>query len=214
MDEEISLINTNTRNEKIKNFFLKNKKFLFSCLILIIFLAISFFSFQEFQKRKKIKLSNFYNTTVIEYSLENKSQTLESLIKIINEKDSTYSPLSLYFIIDNQIISDKNEVNKLFDIIIKKTSLENEIKNLVIYKKGLFNADNVNENELLEILNPLINSKSVWKSHALYLLAEFFYSKNEKQKSKEFFNQIIILENSNKDLRIKAQRRLNRDLSE
>ena len=214
MDEEISLINTNTRNEKIKNFFLKNKKFLFSCLILIIFLAISFFSFQEFQKRKKIKLSNFYNATVIEYSLENKSQTLESLIKIINEKDSTYSPLSLYFIIDNQIISDKNEVNKLFDIIIKKTSLENEIKNLVIYKKGLFNADNVNENELLEILNPLINSKSVWKSHALYLLAEFFYSKNEKQKSKEFFNQIIILENSNKDLRIKAQRRLNRDLSE
>ena len=60
----------------------------------------------------------------------------------------------------------------------------------------------------------MINSKSVWKSHALYLLAEFFYSKNEKQKSKEFFNQIIILENSNKDLRIKAQRRLNRDLLE
>ena len=71
-----------------------------------------------------------------------------------------------------------------------------------------------NENELLSILNPLIKSESIWKSHALYLLAEFFYSKNEKQKSKEFFNQIIILDNANDDIARKAQKRLNRDLSE
>jgi len=135
-------------------------------------------------------------------------------MKIINKKDSTYSPLSLYFIIDNEIIKDKNEVNKLFDIIINKTSLENEIKNLIIYKKALFNADQSNENELLDILKPLINSESVWKSHALYLMAEFFYSKSEKQKSKEFFNQIIILDNANDDIARKAQKRLNRDLSE
>ena len=63
-------------------------------------------------------------------------------------------------------------------------------------------------------LKPIINSKSVWKSHALYLLGEYFYSKNEKQKSKEFFNQIITLDNANQDLKIIAQKRLNRDLSE
>ena len=63
-------------------------------------------------------------------------------------------------------------------------------------------------------MKPLINSESVWKSHALYLMAEFFYSKNEKQKSKEFFNQIIILDNANDDIARKAQKRLNRDLSE
>ena len=72
----------------------------------------------------------------------------------------------------------------------------------------------VNENELLDILKPLINSNSIWKSHALYLVAEYFYSKNEKQKSKEFFNQIISLENSNQILKIESQKRLNRDLSE
>ena len=102
----------------------------------------------------------------------------------------------------------------MFDILIEKTSLETEIKNLIIYKKGLFNADTINENELLEILNPLINSKSVWKSHALYLLAEYFYSKNEKQKSKEFFDQILNVENANSDIVKEAQKRLNRDLSE
>jgi hypothetical protein len=173
-----------------------------------------FFGFNEFKKREKIDISNLYNSTIIKHSVDNKAETQESLIKIINKKDSTYSPLSLYFIIDNEIIKDKNEVNKLFDIIINKTSLENEIKNLIIYKKALFNADQSNENELLDILKPLINSESVWKSHALYLMAEFFYSKNEKQKSKEFFNQIIILDNANDDIARKAQKRLNRDLSE
>ena len=214
MDEEISLINTNTRNEKIKNFFINNKRLIISLLLLIVLLLMFFFGFKEFKKREKIDISNLYNSTIIKHSVENKAETQESLIKIINKKDSTYSPLSLYFIIDNEIIKDKNEVNKLFDIIINKTSLENEIKNLIIYKKALFNADQSNENELLDILKPLINSESVWKSHALYLMAEFFYSKNEKQKSKEFFNQIIILDNANDDIARKAQKRLNRDLSE
>ena len=72
----------------------------------------------------------------------------------------------------------------------------------------------MNENELIKILNPLINSKSIWKSHALYLLAEYFYSKNEKEKAKEFFNQVLILQNINSDIKLETQKRLNRDLSE
>ena len=136
------------------------------------------------------------------------------MLEIINEKDPTYSPLSLYFIIDNKLISDVEKINNFFDIIIEKVSLDNEIKNLIIFKKASYNADQAQESELLNILNPLINSKSVWKSHALYLMAEYFYSKDQKQKSKEFFNQIISLENANQDIRLKAQKRLNRDLSE
>jgi hypothetical protein len=64
------------------------------------------------------------------------------------------------------------------------------------------------------MLNPIINSDSIWKSHSLYLIAEFFYSKDEKQKSKEFFNQILELQNSNIDIKLKSQKRLNKDLSE
>ena len=105
--------------------------------------------------------------------------------EIINEKDPTYSPLSLYFIIDNELISDQKQINGLFDILIDQTSLDDEIKNLVIYKKALFNADQSSEGDLLNLLNPLINSKSVWKSHALYLMAEYFYAKDQNQKAKE-----------------------------
>ena len=134
--------------------------------------------------------------------------------EVIEDKNSTYSPLALYYLIDENLIKDKNEINYLFDVLINKTSLDYEIKNLIIYKKALFNADTTNENELLNILNPIINSKSIWKSHGLYLLAEYFYSKNEKQKSKEFFSQIVSLENANSDLKRESQKRLNRDLSD
>jgi len=98
--------------------------------------------------------------------------------------------------------------------LIENTSLDDEIKNLVIYKKALYNADNAKEADLLKMLNPLINSKSVWKSHALYLMGEYFFSENQNKKAKEFFNQIVTLENSNLDIRLQAEKRLKRDLSE
>ena len=102
----------------------------------------------------------------------------------------------------------------MFDILIDDTSLKKEVKNLVIYKKALFNSNNIDENELIKMLNPIINSDSIWRSHSLYLIAEFFYSKDEKQKSKEFFNQIANLEDANSDIRLQAEKRLIRDLSE
>jgi hypothetical protein len=112
------------------------------------------------------------------------------------------------------LIEDQVKVNELFDVVIDNGSLDKEIKNLIQFKKALYNSDNIDENQLLNMLKPLINSESIWKSHALYLIAEFFYSRNEKQKSKEFYTQIILLENGNQNLKIEAQKRLNRDLSE
>ena len=214
MDEDLSIINANTRNEKIKNFFLNNKKILIFIITFFIFVVIGVYSYDKYLNKKKKDISDNFNLITIEYSESTKDKSLQKLVEIINQKDPTYSPLSLYFIIDNKLISDRNEMNKLFDVLIEKTSLNEEIKNLIIYKKALFNADQVNEADLLNILNPLINSNSVWKSHALYLMGEFFYSKDQKQKAKEFFNQIITLESPNLDIKIESEKRLNRDLSE
>ena len=214
MDEDFSIINTNTRNEKIKNFFLNNKSKLISVIIILIIIMIGVFSYDKYLTNKKKEISDKFNSITIDYSEKTKDKTSNSLIEIINKKDPTYSPLSLYFIIDNNLVSDQSKINSLFDLLIKDTSLDSEIKNLIIYKKALYNADNAQESDLLNMLNPLINSKSVWKSHALYLMAEYFYANNQKQKAKEFFNQITTLENSNPDIRLQAEKRLNRDLSE
>ena len=214
MDEDISIINSNARNEKIKNFFVNNKNKIILIIITLFVLLIGIYSFDKYKTNQKIKISDKYNSTTIAHSENTKDNTVKNLIEIINEQDPTYSPLSLYFIIDNKLISNQEEVNSFFDILIEKTSLDKEIKNLIIYKKALFNADQSNEADLLNILNPLVNSESVWKSHALYLMAEYFYSKDQKQKSKEFFNQIISMENPNSNIRLEAEKRLNRDLSE
>ena len=214
MDEDLSIINTNTRNEKIKNFFVNNKNKIISGIIILIIIIVGVFSYDKYLINKKKDISDSYNSIIIDYSEKTKEKTASSLIEIVNKKDPTYSPLSLYFIIDNNLVSDQSRINSLFDILINDTSLDSEINNLIIYKKALYNADNAQESDLLNMLNPLINSKSVWKSHSLYLMAEYFYANNQKQKAKEFFNQIIALENSNLDIRLQAEKRLNRDFSE
>ena len=214
MDEEISIIDSNTRNQKIKDFFINNKKILATITIFFIFSILSFYIYQIYKDQHKENISNRYNIAIIEHKNGDDSKIISEMKEIIENKNSTYSPLALYYLIDENLIKDKNEINYLFDVLINKTSLDYEIKNLIIYKKALFNADTTNENELLNILNPIINSKSIWKSHGLYLLAEYFYSKNEKQKSKEFFNQILNTKNANTDIIKETQKRLNRDLSE
>ena len=153
-------------------------------------------------------MSSKYNLAVSSYENGNKSELKSIMKEIINKKDRTYSPLALYFLIDNDIQLTNGEVNNYFDLIINEINLDEEIKNLNIYKKALFNSSFVSENELLLILKPVINSDSLWKPHALILLGEYFLDKNQNQKAKEFFNQILNIENTNEQLKIEAKKRL------
>ena len=213
MDEEIDIINRNTRIEKLKNFLISKRKQIVSFLIFIVFILISFFGYQEFNKRNKEKLANKFNMLVTNFDNGQKNINNE-LVEIINEKDKTYSPLAFFFLLDNDLISSKEEINLYFDLLINDVSLEKEIKNLTIYKKGLFNSDFVQENELLIILNPIIKSESMWKPQALYLMAEYYLSKNQKQKSKEFFNQVLEMENISPKIKLEVQKRLRLNFSE
>ena len=58
MDEEISIINNSTRNERIKNFFINNKKKLIFSVPIILILIISYLIYAEFLIKKKLNLSN------------------------------------------------------------------------------------------------------------------------------------------------------------
>ena len=214
MDQEIDLINKNTRNERIINFFKKNYKIFILSISLIIIIILIFFGLEYLNKKKNIKLSNTYNNIISSYESKNKNFVIEELKKIIEQKNKTYSPLSLFFLIDNDLITSKVEINNYFDLIIDDIKLEKEIKNLIIYKKALYNSDSISEDQLILILNPIINSNSIWKSHSLYLLGEYFFSKGENQKAKEFFQKILTSQNANEQIILEAQKRLKRDLSE
>ena len=210
MSEDIEIINQNTRIEKIKNFFSNNYKKLIGLLISTLLLLFSYFGYQEYKKRAKLEIAEIYNQiTLKEITIKN-TDDIEQLVKIIKEKDPIYSALSLYFIIENDLLNDRKEINNFFDLVIKSQE-EKEIKNLIIYKKAMYNADVATENELLEILNPILKSESVWKSHALLLMADYFDHNNNSIKSKDFLQEIINSELVNNEIRIEAERRLKRN---
>ncbi len=215
MEEEIQIINENAKKEKIKNFFVKNSKYLIFSISAIIILILAYFVYLEINSRNQSKLAEEYNYIVNNFNnLQNSEQSTERLIRIVEKKNSTYSPLSLYFILDNELVTEKNEINKYFDMVIDIGSLENEIKNLNIYKKAIFNSNFADETELVEILRPVTSSNSIWKSHSLFLLADFFYYKENKAESKKLLTEIINYENSNPEIKLEAQKKLTRDFSE
>ena len=209
MSEDIEIINQNTRIEKIKNFFSNNYKKLIGSLVSILLVLFSYFGFQEYKKRVKLEIAEIYNQiTLKEITIEN-TNDIEQLVKIIKEKDPVYSALSLYFIIENNLVNDKKEINNFFDLVIKSQE-DDEIKNLIIYKKAMYNAETISENELLDMLNPILKSESVWKSHALLLMADYFEHKNNLVKSKDFLEEIVNSKLVNNEIRIEAERRLKR----
>ena len=213
MSEDIEIINQNTRIEKIKNFFSNNFKKLIGSLVSILLLLFSYFGYQEYEKREKLEIAETYNQiTLKEITIEN-TNDIEQLVKIIKKKDPIYSALSLYIIIENNLVNDQKEINNFFDMVIKSQK-EKEIKNLIIYKKAMYNAEIISENELLDVLNPILKSESVWKSHALLLMADYFENNNNLIKSKDFLEEILNFELANNEIRIEAERRLKRNFSD
>jgi len=214
MDQEVEIISSETRKEKIKNFIINKKKTIVSAVIFLLLILFSLLFYQEYKKENRVFLANKYNEAIIENESGDKSKVLKSMKEIIEEKDKTYSPLAFYYLVDNDLIKSREEINKYFDILINEIGLDRENKNLTIFKKGLYNSDFAEESELLNILNPVIKSESIWKPHALYLMAEYYLAKKEKQKSKEFFEQLINLEDISIKIKVEAQKRLRSDFGE
>ena len=212
MDEDLTIVNQNTRNKSITSFLKKNLKkiilILFSLIIFLIFLFI----YQELKERKKNRLAEKYNNIIFDKNISGKSETKDKMIEIVNAKDQTYSTLALYYIIDNKLLDNQIKINEFFDTIISIS--KNENKFLIVYKKALYNSDKISDNEVLAILKPVLNSDSIWKQHALLLMADIYFQKKQLNKSRDFLKKILDLEGSNQNLKQEVKKRLNRDFSE
>ena len=86
MDEDISIINANTRQEKIKNFFIKNRKSLIAILSSIILIVFAYFAFGEIKDRKMKNLAEKYNNILINFNSSNKIDFKNDLVEIINDR--------------------------------------------------------------------------------------------------------------------------------
>ena len=189
MSEDVQIVSNDQNKKDLKTILLNNKKSIIAFVTILFIALFSYFFYLDYKRDTKAKISDQYNSILISYDNNNPGLSVEGMKNLINIKDPTYSPLALYFLLDNNLLSNQTEINQYFDVLINETNLDEEVKNLIIYKKGLYNSDNASEEELLNIFKPLINSENLWKSHSLYVIAEYFFAKNEKQKSKEFFEK-------------------------
>ena len=197
-----------TKKPRIKKFYESNKIFIFSFILILIILFGSFSFYLENQERKKILLSENYIQAKIYLENGNKNESLNTLKKVIFANDSTYSTLSFFLILNQNLISDYKEISALYDHLLENNNFEKELRNLLIYKKSLFSSNSVSETELLKIIKPLLNTDTLWKPHALLLLGDYFMSKGENIKAREFYQQILSMNNLHKDLYDQARSQL------
>ena len=197
-----------TKKSRIKKFYESNKIFIFSLILILIILFGSLSFYLENQERKKILLSENYIQAKIYLENGNNNEALNTLKKVIFANDSTYSTLSFFLILNQNLISDYKEISALYDHLLENNNFEKELRNLLIYKKSLFSSNSVSETELLETIKPLLNTDTLWKPHALLLLGDYFMSKGENIKAREFYQQILSMNNLHKDIYDQAKSQL------
>ena len=184
-----------------KNFiyFIKSNSKIFTYSIAVLILLTVIFSWFIYEsKQEKIKISEDFVRAQVLINNNNKNDAKEILKGIVEKKNTVYSSLSLFLLIDKKLIEDKNIVLSYFDLLIDNNSYSEEDEGLLRLKKAIYISDNKKEQEILELLNPIINSNSVWKTQALKFLGDFYYSTSQFKKAKQYYS--LLLQDDNQDI--------------
>ena len=197
-----------TKKSRLKKFYEAYKILIFSSVLILLIAIVSVSYYSQAKEKKKILLAENYLTAKIYLENGDRNRAKSVLKTVILANNSTYSTLSLFLILNENLITDQEELSNLFDHVLENNKFEKEIKNLIIFKKALFQSNFLSELELLETLKPLTNTDTVWKPHALLLLGDYFASKKEYLKAKEFYMQILSLKNLHKELYSRARSQL------
>jgi predicted negative regulator of RcsB-dependent stress response len=172
--------------EKYTNFVKKNFKILIILIIAVLILLCSFFFYKNIQDRNNIKVAEEFTQASILVKQKKIKKSKLLLENIINKNHQFYSPLALYLLIDNNIETESTKIIIFFDKILKNNSIDEENLNLIKIKKAVYLINLDEENLIVETLNPIINSRSVWRKIAINLISDYFLSKNQKSKAKEY----------------------------
>ena len=184
-----------TKKSKLKEFYQSNKILIFLTLIILIVGFVISIYLNELKDEKRNLLAEKYMTARL-YLQNGEKNKAENIFKdLVLANDSTYSTLSLFIIINENLIQKPEIVYELFNHVLKNNKFEKEFKNLISFKKALYESNFVNESQLLDSLNAIINSDSLWKPHALLLLGDYFFNKKENLKAKEFYEKTLSLKN-------------------
>lgn len=197
-----------TKKSKFRRLYDANKLLIFSTLFVLIITSISFSFYTVSREKKQILLADNYMVAIFYLQNNERDKGRKILKEIILANNRTYSTLSLFLILDEDLVDDQKEISNLFDHLLANNKFEQEVKNLIIFKKTLFLSNFANELEMVENAKQLINTNTLWKPHALLLLGDYFSSKKQYLKAKEFYVQILSLQNLNIELYEQARSQL------
>ena len=183
---ETENIDNNLNQNKFSIFYKKNKTKILIFLLSLPVILIIFFGYNFYNEKKNTRISNQFNEANILLENDRKQESKKIFISLIDEKHLFYSPLSLNVIVENGLIENQDSLLELFDKILKIKSLDKETKNLYRFKKATIFSIQAKENEMLKTLNPIINSKSIWKENAIKFLEVYFLQKGDFLKAKEY----------------------------
>jgi hypothetical protein len=190
MEEKTSNIGSNPNT--FLSFFIKNKKKLYVFFIVALTIISIIFFIKIKNDSDNSKVSEQFNTARIYIENQKNNEGKEILLEIIKKKNKFYSPLSLNYIIEHDL--EKNYITTLglFNTVLDINGLDIELKNLISYKKALFliNIDS-SASEIVEVLNQIINSESVWKKNSASLLMDFYKNKGDDLKSEQYKNLLM-----------------------
>ena len=197
-----------TKKSKLRKFYESNKILIFSIILILIIAIFSTSFYLGIKEKNKTLLADNYIEAKVDIENGDRNKARSMLKTIIFANDNTYSTLSLFLILNENLIIEQKELLNLFDHILKNNQFDKEVRNLIIFKKALFQSNFVSELELLKVVNPLINTESLWKPHALLLLGDYFFSKQEYLKAKEFYVRVLTLKDLNIELYEQARSQL------
>ena len=184
---------TENSQNTLLNFLKANIKMFLYIISILILIITAIIWFTNNNKIKETKISDSFIKAQILIEKGKKNEAEKILSNLVLEKNSPYSSLSLFLIIENKLIVNKETIINYFDEVINNNSFKEEDLNLLRLKKAIYISDISMEQEILGLLKPIINSNSVWKNHALKFLGDFYYSNGQQLKAKQYY--LILSEN-------------------
>ena len=181
-------MNVDSPENNFLNFIRSNSKIFIYSLVTIFITLLIFFWYLNSKENKKTIISDNYIKAQSFLKNEKKDDAKKILLDIVEKNNSPYSSLALFLIIENNLVENKSIVLSYFDKIIDNSNLQKEDLNLIKFKKAVYISDLKNEQDILKLLNPIINSNSVWKNHVLKFLGDFYTSNNQTQKANQYYS--------------------------
>ena len=195
MNTDYSII----KKKGFKDYFNTYKKTIIILSFILVLIGGIFLWFDNTQKNKRLKVSeNFIEAKILLAQKEN-LKSLDYLKSIILQKDKVYSPLSLFLIIDNNLEKNKEVIIQYFDELLSINALEDEDINLLRLKKAIYISNSSKEQNMLDLLNPIINSNSVWKFESLKFLGDYYFSLKQFKKAEQYYRILLETEDNNID---------------